>query len=478
MNCEDVKKYISLFDEMDDAELKDHILEHINTCDSCKSTYKNINLYKEAIKSASEVDPPKGFEKRVIEKLSTGGVMKSNSRRVYQYGYGIIAAALVIIMFFLYLPKEITEANYYDINFALKLEKSGKGPADMINFETIDAKLNILLNEANAAIESKEANKATGYYDYIMISVPANSASSFINGIKNISALELNLPDQLPEADLYRFKIHFDMINFTSANITGDTKDEIVVQFISGANRGKWIVYERTDSTFDKWSELKILQNDSSLVANYTMESGDFNGDGYDDILLYEYSNFTGLTIRVLINNRNMGLVESNNYSDKLSIPTTLKFVSIKPYDADHNGTDDLLWLSIDDSSYVHFNGMNIKTSYKPIKVNPVEGRLPFIFPADFTSDKNMDVVLKQTWGGESTIFVGRTDGGYEDEWHFYRSFSGDYHIWSGNYNGDGLTDLFVKNGGPFIPGTFYLIVNTDNGTFEGAPRFKLSYPY
>jgi hypothetical protein len=475
MNCEEVRKYISLFDEINESDLNDRFLDHINQCNDCKKTYGNINSYKEVIQSFSEREVPQGFERKVLEKLKKEKIPKIDSKGFFQFGYGLIAASLVIIMFFLYLPNEKSEKNFYDINFALKMEKKGKGPADLISYDIMDAKINDLVNQSNGIIESTQANNVTGYYDNMIISVPANSASEFLNTLKTISALELDLPDQLPKADLYRFKIHFDMINFTSANITGDKKDELVIQFISGANKGKWVAYERTHSTYNKWSELKVKEKDSTLLANYNMESGDFDGDGYDDLLLYEFNSFNGLTFRILMNNGNLELIETKPFS--YNVPSKYEFVSIKPYDVNNDSKDDLLWLSIDDSNYIHFDGMNISTDYNPIKIHKVGGRLPFIFPSNFTSDQNMDVVLKQTWSGESTIYIGKEEGNFNDIWQFYRSFSGDYIIWSGDYNGDGLEDLFVKDGGPFIPGTFYLIVSKDEGLFEGAPRFKLNYP-
>lgn len=474
MNCKKAEKYIALFDDEFNEELKLQLRDHIKSCNGCSKLYGSLNNYRKVLDTSEKAEAPAGFEKTVLERIERRSKISNNSSTLK---YGIIAASIAVLMILIYFPSLNNEPELYEINFSLKSEKKGKGPADMIDFNKIHEKINELLKSAGAVVESKESNEATGYYNNILISIPVVNLSGFVNGLNEISALDLNLPEEFPEAETYYFKINFDMINFTSANITGDGKDEIIVQFISGAYKGHWVIYERTDADFNRYEELTIVRKDSSLLANYNMRSGDFNGDGYDDILLYEHDNFRGLTLRILINNKNLGLVEASDYSLDLNIPDNNKFVAIELYDVDNDGTDDLLWISADDSNFVTIQGINMKTGYAPIKTEPVGDHLPNIFPGEYTGDKQMDVVLKQTWNGESILLAGIKDKGFNEPVEFRRSFQGDYYIWSGDYNGDGLTDLFVKDGGPFLPGTFYLIVSEGNGKFKGAPSFKLTYP-
>ena len=103
MNCNEIKDMLPLYidDELEDAEKK-LVEEHIKKCENCK---KELEEYKKIIymlQNMTEEEPPKGYCKRLHDKLLKTKVEKKISIRSRWIKYGSIAAAFVLVVSVIY----------------------------------------------------------------------------------------------------------------------------------------------------------------------------------------------------------------------------------------------------------------------------------------------------------------------------------------------------------------------------------------
>jgi len=103
MNCNEIKDMLPLYidGELEDTEKK-LVEEHIEKCENCK---KELEEYKKIIymlQNMTEEEPPKGYCKRLHEKLLKTKVEKKISTRSRWIKYGSIAAAFVLVVSVIY----------------------------------------------------------------------------------------------------------------------------------------------------------------------------------------------------------------------------------------------------------------------------------------------------------------------------------------------------------------------------------------
>lgn len=108
MNCNEIKDMLPLYidDELDDKEKK-LVEEHIEKCENCK---KELEEYKKIIymlQNMTEEEPPKGYCKRLHEKLLKTKVEKKISTRSRWIKYGSIAAAFVLVVSAIYATSNL-----------------------------------------------------------------------------------------------------------------------------------------------------------------------------------------------------------------------------------------------------------------------------------------------------------------------------------------------------------------------------------
>jgi hypothetical protein len=113
MNCTEIKDMLSLYidGELDEKEQK-IIEEHIITCESCR---KELEQYKKIIymlQNLIEEEPPKGFCKRLHEKLLKTKQDRKINTRARWVKYGSIAAVFVLIVLVVYGPSNLRMGSY------------------------------------------------------------------------------------------------------------------------------------------------------------------------------------------------------------------------------------------------------------------------------------------------------------------------------------------------------------------------------
>jgi len=484
MNCNEIEKYLPLYPEEVEPGIKGEIELHLKKCSKCKALYDSLGLYSSYALSAGDAEAPENFETSVISKLESG---RKKTRIVAIYKKTAIvlgSAAAILVLLLLFLPEDKPWEGAIEANFALQAEKKGKGPAGLIDIEKTDESISKILRETGAVVEMREDNPVTGYYDFIIAGIPGENLGEFIKEFNRASATKIKLRENgSVEKTISYVKIYFDMISFTAANFDGDGHADLIVQFLSGRHKGKWMIYINTDSThFTEYQFLDMGKNEAKYLGDNWMLAGDFNGDRLDDICLYKYSQQKGLSFQILLNHNNFKFRNSDESLKAKLIPPAGKgqFFSLIAGDTDGDGRDELLRLSTLGEDLFEFTipgnipGSGILTIPE---FNKCSGN---IFGGDMNGDDYVDLCVKyqqEERAGQTWIYLNTHQGSFSEPQYAGLSFVGDYLFLTGDYTADGLDDLFVKSGGLFFSGDWCIMQNEGSGKLIFEKEFKLTIP-
>lgn len=104
MNCDDIKENITLYiDNELEADEMILIKNHIEHCDSCKKEYEEYKKLIDILHNLTDEEPPKGYCKRLHEKLLKTKLQEKSSFRFKLMKYGSIAAAFVLVISAVYV---------------------------------------------------------------------------------------------------------------------------------------------------------------------------------------------------------------------------------------------------------------------------------------------------------------------------------------------------------------------------------------
>ena len=483
MNCQEIEKYLPLYPNDVEFGIREEIDSHIQQCYQCRATLEKLNLYKLYVESVGEPEVPSNYEMNVLNRLEVENKPQSHKQSLLRFGFAISSAAALVIIFLLFTPSDKPWKDAIETNFVLKMEKGGKGPSELIDFNKIDKNITKIISETGTTIEEEEKNLVTGYYDYLTVSVSGSRLAEFIDKFNNASVMPINIPKESDiSANNIYLKIYFDMVNFAVGNFDGDKHADLIAQFISGKYKGKWFLYKNDDSThFKEAYALNMDHDETKYLGDYWLLSGDFDGNGYDDICLFEYSNHKRLTIHTLMNGHNNSFREAPVNFMKLSIPKEGEFVKIVTGDADGNGSDDLIWIAkIAENSY-QLTAINIDKSFELVRLPDLDSENGIIVTGDLNGDKYFDLCVKyfgDERGGDTDILLNNHNFAFAEPYSGRKSFQGDYLFWCNDYHADGFDDLIVKSGGLFISGNWYILPNNLKADFlRESEQFTIKYP-
>jgi hypothetical protein len=215
-------------------------------------------------------------------------------------------------------------------------------------------------------------------------------------------------------------------------------------------------------------------------LGDYWLLSGDFDGDGIDDLYLCDYSKYRGLTSHFLLNNNDYSFREAPANFMELTIPEKGEFKKIISGDANGDGSDDIMWIAGIGNELFEITAMNLDKTFKPLIIPLVDTCAGIIIAGDMNGDNYEDICVKYmsgTFAGRTDIYINKHDFSFAEPYYGGLSWAGDYIIWSDDYDGDGLDDLFVKSGGSFISGDWYIMSNKPSGGLIFEIQFQIKYP-
>jgi len=179
----------------------------------------------------------------------------------------------------------------------------------------------------------------------------------------------------------------------------------------------------------------------------FTFQSGDFNGDGKDDLFFWKQDSGKNW---LLISNGNGTFIEYENPINEQIIDRHNMRLVIGDYNNDGK-SDVYFWRHTDGKNWMFYsNGNGAFTRYQnPIPKNSIKDKDFFSIIGDFNGDKKSDIYFWRARDGKNKLYLSNGNGGFTETNSPIRSaeIRGNYlQLDHGDFNGDGLTDLFFWN--------------------------------
>jgi subtilisin family serine protease len=181
-----------------------------------------------------------------------------------------------------------------------------------------------------------------------------------------------------------------------------------------------------------------LSYNDSLTLKGFGQPdlalSGDFNGDGKDDLLWYE--TWTGLA-KVFLSDGNY-----LSYSDSLTLKGFGQPDLALSGDFNGDGKDDLLWYETWTTNAKVFLSDGNYLSYSDSLTLKGFGQPDLALSGDFNGDGKDDLLWYETWTGVAKVFL--SDGNYlsYSDSLTLKGFGQPDLALSGDFNGDGMDDV------------------------------------
>ena len=207
------------------------------------------------------------------------------------------------------------------------------------------------------------------------------------------------------------------------------------------------------------WSLGFVSTISSDWVVSAT---GDFNGDGRDDILWRSSS--TGVVTDWL--SQGNGTFSHNDSNTGQAIPTDWQIVGTGDFNGD--GRDDIVWRSSNGTVtnwLGQVNGGFVNNHVNTGQVIPIDWHI--VGTGDFNGD-GIDDLLWRSDGGIVTNWLGRTDGGFvNNHTNTGQIIPMSWQIAAtGDYDGDGRDDILWRSD----RGVITSWMGQDNGGFADNP--------
>ena len=257
-----------------------------------------------------------------------------------------------------------------------------------------------------------------------------------------------------------------------TGDFNGDQNVDILLKNAAGS---LYVLFGKDDGVSYATTATRIYKE--STPATYTVVgTGDFNNDTHCDILL---KNAAG-SLYVLF-----GKADGVSYATaptriyKETSPATYTVAGTGDFNGDSNC--DILLKNAAGSLYVLFgkdDGVAYATTATRIYKESTPATYSVVGTGDFNGDGNTDVLLKNAAGSLYVLF-GKDDGvSYATTaTRIYKeSVPATYSVvGTGDYNGDGNTDVLLKN----AAGSLYVLAGKDDGVSYGLPAriYKESSP-
>ena len=218
----------------------------------------------------------------------------------------------------------------------------------------------------------------------------------------------------------------------------------------------------------------------STPITNYRNDIdeiivGDFNGDGFADLLTQEYGYIAYLRDYSV----NVSLGEGNgDFGDAITLEDNLRFSAIATSDFNGDGFDDIAISQtiLEYTSYYDSYGVTSSRSQLTVILgngngdfsNKLETDLDNIGRVVATSDFNNDNIADLVTS--SAIQLGNGDGTFQNPINFTPGISFSSLAEIGDFNGDGNTDLVIVQ-----QRNAYLLLGNGDGSFSDEEKFVLA---
>ena len=496
MKCRKYKILISDYADGSISESGKLILEsHLESCSSCRKKLESLRYYKKFSEAYEQKEPPGSIKEEAWDSVSR--IVRDEEKHPESRVTGLTltwttAAAAIIALVIIVSP--FFNQDNLSISFCYIPEKTGKGPSKESNpISFADARVSAV--SALAQKMDLETNNISsdpsGISDGMSIKVPRSKYPEFRDEFNSIHAFE-----KLPELSFrskrgyVNIQVYFPGRKLFTGDFNNDGLTDMGAYFNRGKNRREFfIAYNNGSEGFRKASPAQINDTISFIYRSDKILTGDFNADGYDD-LLFKYSKGT---------NRDKWIIYNNNRNDGFDKGRSIRFDEgeIPAMPADFLFTGDF-----DGDGYADVGVHSYKGNHAGrFMISLNKGELSFSAPKEFMSghsglpstQKYTPVILDMNNDGYSDIIIYWQEGERNAFWYVSENnlsgagskeyalrfnqrgtmaFMGNYLPFTGDMNGDGLVDLLVKISTSDEVSNWYLMINDGDGSFNSAGHF------
>jgi FG-GAP-like repeat/Bacterial Ig-like domain (group 3)/Beta-propeller repeat/NHL repeat/FG-GAP repeat len=191
----------------------------------------------------------------------------------------------------------------------------------------------------------------------------------------------------------------------------------------------------------------------------YAVATGDFNGDGFTD---FAVENYSGDTVSVFLGNGD------GTFKPQVTYAVGSAPEGIAAGDVNGDGKLDLIVTNTGDSTVGVLLG-NGDGTFQAQVTYPTDNGPAGIVVADFNNDGKLDIATSNYYAGDVSILLGNGDGTFQAEVTYpvgtnNPTTTNPRTLTSGDFNGDGNIDLAVANQGE---NTVSILFGKGDGTFQ-----------
>ncbi len=497
MKCNKVEILLSdLLDGRLDKASEKELHQHLDICPDCSTKYKKLQNYSQLVSKIESVDVPADIKtntwKSIEEDIQEGYQEKTGTGKYIQ---AIVITALAASVLMLITLKPFgPELIIIDSSYSFVVEKKGKGPGEeMIYKKGTDPRTDRLLSLADSSGIDKYKvifNPESGRTDCIAFKIPVEKYQSFRNLYNNEPGTDYL--DTL--ASDYRRKhlllqVYIPGRRFVTGDFNGDKYVDFGVYFTRGKYSGD-IFISLNDSTgnFKLQAKVSNINEKIYLGDNDELVAGDFNGDGYDDLMSRSQDRQGKDTLSFYINIGDNKFIKRHGFTPEDTLLSRVAWKKILA--GDINGDD------FDDLVTVYFNG-DLRGRFI-VSINDRQGGFnkPYLMQTlfwgmegnekftpllmDINGDRLADPGIYWRSGDRNAYWYyilndslqqHKSSEFYAGFGKGHMAFMGNYLVYTGDTDADGYDELLVKLGTSDELSEWYLMHNRQDSTFSlGRP--------
>jgi hypothetical protein len=480
MNCDKIKIWLSDYlDDGLDSPTRLKVESHLRECEECRQALEDLKYYRSVLQQVNTIKSPDDLREKILGKVSREKPkLHVPFTKTAYYRIGLIAAAAVLILAIILIPVMI-QPSQMEITYAKKVVKKGKGPPGEKRGSAEVRLIREMAELSNGKLLYIHSNDETGLVDYVEIKVPKEDYHTFAEQFNQEDIFEA-LPPEPPGGIRKNLKItvYYPGRRFVTGDFNGDGKDDILTHYFRGEHQGEWHLSVNETDSFGAPGNIKVHEDIQHVPVPNQMIAGDFNRDGFDDLMVGFYKNRIANDWSVVFNDKQGNLSGSHDLSfgqDSLSIQGLYQAHAA---DVNGDGADDFIMHFLEgelfDQWWCYVNKGDIQFA-EPVRIqihglkDTLAGRSKIFF-MDYNGDASDDLLIywKTKHDPAWWLSLNLRNLQFDTLFHLINAYQGAYYPYIMDFNGDGYDEMIVKEGPEDVYGNWTVWSNEKGEKFRG----------
>lgn len=444
MDCKKIEKQLSAYldQELDERSAR-KVEEHLAMCQNCKQTLEKLKNYLTLAQEVDPIEAPSWLEARIIQAVDQHEMSSPERETTHVKVIAIrtiAAVAAILILAIIIVPPHYYNSQKVTANFSFRMEKKGKGPGTSKKGKDMHDPQRLLFTRIADSLQGKvvaeDIDVHTGLANSITIRMTKKRYPAFYQWMT-----ELGMAEQFPETltltlnPYVTIQVWFPGRKLVTGDFNGDGFDDLACYYYKGHHAGYWfIAYNNRAGNFEKPIPFTFSDTLPCSTGQATFLAGDINGDAFDDLVIYLHPDSPSGRWLVALNDRHGAFLPLRIMD--VGADTGFSGDSCSPFVGDLSGDD------LDDIGVHVHNGE---------------------FTGKWIIQKNLG---EDRFGSPELLPIELEGQGARDR----------YFPLVLDYNGDGWDDALIYwQGGP-RSASWIAAANLKNGTF--ASEFRLLYAF